>query len=195
MRTDVLCERRKKELGTTTGYKTEQVKELQDYFKTHDFTETISLGHQVQVPDSQAAVFKRSKEIFTQYWLKNLPVLGIKRPMKDFTNDYPIKLLQNADAVFVSEDVAGIHGNQEDFDEAFETFCRMFAEPCSAGFEAYCKSSGKDLDSLTDEDCAFVIEKVAEVIDEELIKVLMIGQQVPDLCIFFVSVYTVLLFP
>lgn len=53
------------------------------------------------------------------------------------------------------------------------------------GLDCYAKSVGKEADDLTDEEIHIVVEKVAGVIDETLIKTVMQGQQVP--AIFGVS--------
>ena len=159
----------------------EQVKELQEFFKTHDFTETISVGHKPQVLDNQAEIFKRAKKLFTLYWLQNLPGLGINRAMKNFSNDYPIKLLQNADADHFSERILEIASDSERFVKEGMRFVDMYEEPLCAAFEAYCENNGKDIDDLTDEETASILDKVAGAINEELIKALMIGQRVPEI--------------
>ena len=69
------------------GYTPEQIKEIQNFFKNNDFTAMMSVEHKVELTGKAAEVFKRAKEIFSQYWLKNLQELGIKRMMKNFTRD------------------------------------------------------------------------------------------------------------
>ncbi len=49
------------------------------------------------------------------------------------------------------------------------------------GIEKYAKKLGKSPDDLTDEELHFVIDSVAGVIDEEILNVVMLGQQVPEL--------------
>ena len=91
-------------------YTPEQIKEMQDFFKSNDFTANFSLQHEVELTGAKAEVFNKAKYAFTKYWLVNLPGLGIKRQMKNFAKEYPIKLLQDADGkeyenhLFVNDD-------------------------------------------------------------------------------------------
>lgn len=82
------------------GYTPEQIKEMQNFFKSNDFTANFSLQHEITLTGAKAEVFGKAKYAFTKYWLDNLPVLGIKRQMKNFAKEYPIKLLQDTDGTF-----------------------------------------------------------------------------------------------
>ena len=101
--------------------------------------------------------------------------------MRNFSRDYPVKLLQNADSDYISEQLYKLYDDPEQLKKAFEQFFEMYEEPICTGLEGYASSIGKDVDSLTDEEINYVIDKVADVINEELIKVVMLGQQVPEL--------------
>ena len=93
---------------------------------------------------------------------------------------YPLKVLQNADGDYFTEEVAEMYTDPEQFDKAIDQFFEMYEEPICAGLESYAKNFGRKIEDLTDEEIGFVVEKVADVLDEELIKVLMLGQQVPE---------------
>ena len=100
--------------------------------------------------------------------------------MKNFSMQYPLKVLQNADGDYFTEEVAEMYTDSEQFDKAIDQFFEMYEEPICAGLESYAKNFGRKIEDLTDEEIGFVVEKVADVLDEELIKVLMLGQQVPE---------------
>ena len=70
------------------GYTPEQIKEMQNFFKNNDFTANFSLQHEITLTGAKAEVFNKAKYAFTKYWLDNLPVLGIKRQMKNFAKEY-----------------------------------------------------------------------------------------------------------
>lgn len=55
----------------------------------------------------------------------------------------------------------------------------MYGEQICAEVESYAKNFGRKIEDLTDEEIGFVMEKVSDVLNEELIKVMMLGQQVP----------------
>ena len=163
------------------GYTSEQIKEMKKYFKEEDITKEVSLFDKPSLTDEQARIAVKAKKFFSEYWLKNLGEIGIKRMMKNFSGDYPIKLLQNTDAEIVSITAAEVGTDPEAYDDAIEAFWAMYIEPLTAGFESYCEANNKVIDDLTDEEVKYIIDKVCDVINEELIKVMMLGQQVPEI--------------
>ena len=162
------------------GYTPEQIKEIQEYFKDNDFTEMISVEHRSYLRGEKAEVYKKAKDVFSQYWLNNLRGIGIKRMMKNFSKNFPIKLLQNADGDYFMEKIAEIYTDSEQFDKAAEQFFEMYGDQICAGLEAYCRNFGRDIDKLTEEEIGVVVEKVSDVLNGELIKALRLGQQVPE---------------
>lgn len=163
------------------GYTPEQITEMQAAFKSNDITKMISLEPSADMPYDKARIYCKVKYILFHYWFCNLRGFNIKRLMKNFSADYPVKLLQNADGDYISEQLYNLTDDSEQLKKAFEQFFEMYEEPICAGLEGYASSIGKDVDSLTDEEINYVIEKVADVINEELIKVVMLGQQVPEI--------------
>ena len=57
----------------------------------------------------------------------------------------------------------------------------MYEQPLEAGLTAYAQSIGKAPDDLTDDEIRFALDKICDVINEELIRATMIGQQVPEI--------------
>ena len=166
---------------TNYGYTPEQIEEMQAAFKNNDITRAVSITPDVDMPLSTIKLYNKVREIISQYWLGDLKELGIKRLMRNFSRDYPVKLLQNADGDYISEQLYNLFNDPEQYKKAFEQFFEMYEQPICTGLEEYAKSIGKDVESLTDEEINYVIEKVTDVINEELVKVMMLGQQVPEL--------------
>ena len=163
----------------------EQLSELQSFFQNNDFTANITLNRECNLKGEQAEIFVRTKKIFGEYWLGNLRPLGVNRKMKNFSKDYPVNLLENADAEYFSEQISEIYTDPDKLNEYIDRFFEMYGEPVMLGLDCYAKSVGKEVDALTNEEIHTVVEKVAGVIDETLIETVMQGQQVP--AIFGVS--------
>ena len=157
----------------------EQLSELQSFFQNNDFTANITLNRECNLKGEQAEIFVRTKKIFGEYWLGNLRPLGVNRKMKNFSKDYPVNLLENADAEYFSEQISEIYTDPDKLNEYIDRFFEMYGEPVMLGLDCY------EVDALTNEEIHTVVEKVAGVIDETLIETVMQGQQVP--AIFGVS--------
>ena len=166
--------------STNYGYTPEQIKEMQAVFKSNDITRVVSITPSVDISKEKAEVYVKTKKILSNYWLGELRELGIKRFMKNFSRNYPIKVLNNGDGDYFARQIAEMYTDPNQFEKAVEQFFEMYDEQLCIGLEGYAESIGKDIESLTKEEVGLVIEKVADVINEELIKVLMLGQQVPE---------------
>ena len=163
----------------------EQKDELVAFFQNNDFTANMALEREHNSEGEQAEIFVRAKRIFGEYWLGNLRPLGVNRKMKNFSKDYPVNFLENADADYFSEQISEIYTDPDKLNEYIDRFFEMYGEPVMLGIDCYAKSVGKEADGLTDDEIHKVVEKVAGVIDETLIETVMQGQQVP--AIFGVS--------
>ena len=159
----------------------EQLDELQSFFQNNDFTANMTLKRECNLKGEQAEIFVRIKKIFGEYWLGNLRPLGVNRKMKNFSKDYPVNLLENADADYFSEQISEIYKDPDKLNEYIDRFFEMYGEPVMLGIDCYAKSVGKEADDLTDEEIHTVVEKVAGVIDETLIETVMQGQQVSEI--------------
>ena len=163
----------------------EQLDELQSFFQSNDCTANMTLDREYDFSAERSEIFVRAKKIFGEYWLGNLRPLGVNRKMKNFSKDYSVNFLENADADYFSEEISKIYANPEMLNRNIDRFFEMYEEPVMLGLDCYAKSVGKEADDLTDEEIHTVVEKVAGVIDETLIETVMQGQQVP--AIFGVS--------
>ena len=159
----------------------EQKDALVKFFQNNDFTANMTLNRECNLKGEQAEIFVRTKKIFGEYWLGNLRPLGVNRKMKNFSKDFPVNLLENADADYFSEQISEIYTDPDKLNEYIDRFFEMYGEPVMLGIDCYAKSVGKEADDLTDEEIHTVVEKVAGVIDETLIETVMQGQQVSEI--------------
>ena len=157
----------------------EQLTELQTFFQQSDFTSNMTLDREYDFDGERSEIFVRAKKIFGEYWLGNLRPLGANRKMKNFSKDYPVNFLENADADYFSEQISEIYADPNKLSEYIDRFFEMYGEPVMLGLDCYAKSIGKEVDDLTDEEIHTIVEKVAGAIDETLIETVMQGQQVP----------------
>ena len=162
-------------------FTSKQLTELQTFFQQNDFTANMTLDREYDFSGEQSEIFVRTKKIFGEYWLGNLRPLGVNRKMKNFSKDYPVNLLENADADYFSEEISKIYTNPEMLNEYIDRFFEMYGEPVMLGLDTYAKSVGKEADDLTDDEIHTVVEKIAGVIDETLIETVMQGQQVSEI--------------
>ena len=159
----------------------EQLTEITQYFKQNDFTKNMMLDRKYNLKLEESKVFIKAKEFFGKYWLGNLRLLGVKRTMKNFSKDYPVNFLENADADYIAQSVAEIYSDPEKLSDAIDAMFVIYKEPIEKGLIGYAAQLGKEVDDLTDDEICYVVEKVAEIAGEVGTNVIMQGQQVPEL--------------
>ena len=160
----------------------EQLTELQSFFQQNDFTANMTLDREYDFSAERSEIFVRAKRIFGEYWLGNLRPLGVNRKMKNFSKEYPVNFLENADADYFSEQISEIYTDPDKLNEYVDRFFEMYEQPVMLGLDCYAKSVSKEIDDLSDEEIHTVVEKVAGVIDETLIETVMQGQQFSEIC-------------
>ena len=108
-----------------------QLTELQSFFQKNDFTANMTLDREYDFSSKQSEIFVRAKKIFGEYWLGNLRSLGVNRKMKNFSKDYPVNFLENADADYFSKEISKIYKNPEMLNRYIDRFFEMYEEPVS----------------------------------------------------------------
>lgn len=162
-------------------YTISEIAEIVNYFKQNDITKKMSIEKSSDLSLSEAKTYKKALEYYKSYWNKNLENFGMKRKVENFSNDFPINFLAEKDGDYFSKHIAKIMENTDEFQKAIDQFFDMYGEQIYVGCEAYAESVNKNVDDLTDNEINYIVEKVAEVLDEEFIKAVMYGQQVPDI--------------
>ncbi len=168
------------------GYTPEQIEEMVKAFKENDITEGYFPDSIVDMPPEKSKIFKRTQKIFKEYWNNNLEKLGIKQSSKNFTADYPLNVLMKADSNIIAKEVADLYENPniqigDENINCYDFFFSTYQEPIFIGLNGYAKKLGKSINKLTNDEIMFVIREVADVINNEHEKVVMLAQQVPAL--------------
>ena len=105
----------------------EQLEILRKGFQEHDFTQAVPLNmsHEDMTP-KQAAAFVALKKRIMNYAKANLPALDIKRNVGNFSGDFPVNLLLDADSAYISNEAVNILSDTRRTQDAINQFFDMF---------------------------------------------------------------------
>lgn len=103
------------------GYDKETIEKLREMYREHDFTRFAGSTDLSGYTETQIRYFKKARESFARSWLALLPETGNKKPMKNFSDNYPIKVLEKGDGEFVAKQVAEIMSDPVRFDETLDS--------------------------------------------------------------------------
>jgi len=163
----------------------EQLEVLIKGFQEHDFTPGVHLfggiwnAEKKREEDDQPREYNPLENTVRSYMKRNLPALGFKRNMNNFTDKHPVNLLITADAQYISDEAMAIMEDDEQCAKAVDEFCERFEPVLDFALRFYCEAKGKTEDELTEDDFGCILNRAANTINEELMNVVMQAQQFP----------------
>ena len=156
----------------------EQLEILHKGFREHDFTQTVPLNMSYEdMTPEQAVAFVALKIRIMDYAKANLPALDIKRKIGNFSVDFPVNLLLDADSTYIANEAVNILSDAQRTRDAVNQFFDMFGGLVEQAIFVYCTRKNKTPDELTDEDEQRIMERVTQVVNETLLETVMQGQQ------------------
>ena len=159
----------------------ERKKELVEGLQQHDFTRDIPISGNMKIPDAQAETYVKIKDRVLGYMKSNLRDLGIKRDGGNFSKEFPVNLLMNADAGYIAKAATDIIEDEEQTVAAVEQYLEWFEPMIEYAMNSFCNAKGKTPEELTEEDMQRIVNRVVEVGNEQLTSLLLMGQQMPGI--------------
>ena len=157
------------------------VKETKDYFKNNDYTTAPNPFDVESATQKELTVYMKSREIFRKTWLEKQKKFGGKDSFLNFSENYPLAVLEKANEELISGAVANIISNPELYEQSIDAFFTNLQPQIELAFETYAKQFNKDLETITDEEIAFVIDKFVDLFLDHMMESLMKSQGVPKI--------------
>ena len=104
-----------------------------------------------------------------------------KKSFINFTNDYPIKLLADTDANFISDAVLKIVGDEELSDIYADAAFQILENPLIEALSDYMKNEGKNIEAITEEEFKQILDNIADSFLGQMVGHLQAAQGVPEL--------------
>ena len=154
--------------------------EMREYFIKNDYTTAKSDFDVSKVSQSQAKLYMKAKKFFLAAWLKQQEAMGGKGSLKNFSNDHPLKLMEQKDEELIIGAVGKILGDDEQYSRIIDTFFDQMQPQFMVAFNAYAASVNKNVDDLTDDEIKMVVDKVADAFLETMMELFMKSQGIPN---------------
>ena len=155
-------------------------KEMREYFIKNDYTTAKSDFDVSRVSQAQAKLYMKAKKFFLAAWLKQQEAMGGEASLKNFSDNYPLKLMEQKDEELIVGAVGKILGDEEQYVQIIDTFFDQMQPQFMVGFNAYAASVNKNVDDLTDDEIEMVTGKVADAFYETMMELLMKSQGIPE---------------
>lgn len=110
----------------------EQILMMQKYAASHDFTGESLNVNKSTFTEEQGQLYKKARRLFADEWKARLPDFGVKDSMRNFSANYPLNTLRNADGDRLAISAAAIGSDPESFSEILDVFFEMLKEKYKA---------------------------------------------------------------
>ena len=155
--------------------------ELKAIFRAHDYTTYVPKYDARTATAEENRTHSRAKALFYKSWCGQLRVMGGEASLKNFSKDYPVKLLEQTDENIISEQVVGVLNDESKLQDVFEVFFTAMEKPLEDALSAQAASLGKSLEELTDDEIMQAVDKVADSLMNFMIGKMMVSQSVPEI--------------
>ena len=155
--------------------------EMREFFLKHDYTVHKSSFDPMKASEEDLMLYKKAKDFFKESWLSQLSVMGGKGSMKNFTKNYPLCVLEDANEDLISGTVVEILSDDDLTEKIFDSFFSAMEEPLTAGFNAYAKTLKKEPTALSETEIKEVVDKLVDLYLAEMMNLYMKSQGVPEL--------------
>lgn len=155
--------------------------DLKDQFQRSDWSASTLLYNVASADAEHAKVYTMVREYFNEFWAKNLKDNGHKHPLRSYSDNYPIRLLEKSEGSYIAGTIMEIIEDDTTLDNVFNIFFTAMAEPLSKELEAYAATMGKSVDSLSNDEIHAVIDKIADKSLSTMMGILQQTQNVPEI--------------
>lgn len=104
-----------------------------------------------------------------------------KASLKNFSKDYPVKLLEQTDESIIDEQVVNILNGESKLQSVFEVFFTLIEKPLEDTLTAKASKLGKSLEELTDNEIMQTVDKGADNLMSLMTDKIMVSQSVPEI--------------
>ena len=155
--------------------------ELKAMFRANDYTTYVPKYDARTATAEENKIHSRAKALFYKSWCGQLVGMGGKASLKNFSKDYPVKLLEQTNENIIAEQVVGVLNDESKLQSVFEVFFTSMEKPLEDALSEQAASLGKSLEELTDDEIMQAMDKVADSLMNFVIGKMMVSQSVPEI--------------
>ena len=136
--------------------------ELKAIFRANDYTTYVPKYDVRMATAEENQVHSRAKALFYKSWCGQLVGMGGKASLKNFSKDYPVKLLEQTDENIIAEQIVEVLNDESKLQSVFEVFFTSMEKPLDDALSAQAAALGKSPEELTDDEIMQAVDKVAD---------------------------------
>lgn len=127
-------------------------KKFKSILRAYDYAPHVPKFDASTATAEENRIHSRAKALFYNSWCSQLRGMGGKASLKNFSKDYPVKLLEQTDESIIAEQVVNVLNDESKLQSVFEVFFTSMEKPLEDALSAQAASLGKSLEELTDDE-------------------------------------------
>ena len=155
--------------------------ELKAIFRANDYTTYVPKYDARTATTEENRIHSRAKALFYKSWCGQLRGMSGKASLKNFSRDYPVKLLELTDENIIAEQVVNVLNDESKLRSVFEVFFTSMGKPLEDALSAQSALLEKTPEELTDDEIMQAVDKIADALMNTMIGKMMVSQSVPEI--------------
>lgn len=156
-------------------------KKFKSILRAYDYAPHVPKFDASTATAEENRIHSRAKALFYNSWCSQLRGMGGKASLKNFSKDYPVKLLEQTDESIIAEQVVNVLNDESKLQSVFEVFFTSMEKPLEDALSAQAASLEKTPEELTDDEILQAVDKVADALMNIMIGKMMVSQSVPEI--------------
>lgn len=152
---------------------------LQAFFRANDFSTMVSRYDADGASNEDNDFFVKVKGIFQAAWNREMGALTKKNSLMNFSEDYPVRFLEDREEDLVSGTVMELLAEEDRCDLLLDMVFDTMQGHLHSVLDAHATTQNKSIDALTEEEIAFVVNQFAVQFLGRMMNLLLQVQNVP----------------
>lgn len=155
--------------------------ELRAYAIRNDITTAPLPFDTKKATDTQNRIYVQAQRYFFDKYASALKRNGVTSRLKNLSSANPFRALEEQDAKMIAGATVNILNDQDEYDRNITMFFEIMRPQLESAFQTYASSRGRDVDDLTEDEIMKIVDGVADLFVETMMKLLQQAQGVPEI--------------
>lgn len=155
--------------------------ELRAYAIRNDITTAQLPFDTKKATDAQNRIYVQAQKYFFDKYTTALKLNGVTSWLKNLSSANPIRALEEQDARMIAGATVNILNDPEEYERNIEMFFAAMRPQLELAFQTYASSRKRDVDDLTEDEVMKVVDGVADLFVETMMKLFQQAQGIQEI--------------
>lgn len=155
--------------------------ELRAYAIRNDITTSPLPFDTKKATDAQNRIYVQAQKYFFEKYATALKMNGVTSRLKNLSSANPIRSLEEQDARLIAGTAVNILNDQDEYEHNIAVFFEIMRPQLELAAQTYATTRGRNVDDLTDDEVIMIVDGVADLFVETMMKLFQQAQGAPEI--------------